>query len=115
MKITELIRHDIFDLFENGCIEQIYFGSDKKYFYPYYGRLKEIDFLKRIYPLENMVTTDERFNNVDEEMWQHTINNDTWNFRWFFNDSRFDLMDGPDSTLLEFLCEVFHPISITQG
>lgn len=32
MEITELIRHDIFDLFENGCIEQIYFGSDKKYF-----------------------------------------------------------------------------------
>ena len=48
-------------------------------------------------------------------MWQHTINNDTWNFGWVFNDSRFDLMDGPDSTLLEFLCEVFHPISITQG
>ena len=115
MEITEMTCHDIFDLFENGYIEQIHFGSDKKYFYPYYGRLKEIDFLKRIYPLENMVTTDQRFNNVEEEIWQHTINNGAWNFGWVFNDFRFDLMDDPDFTLLEFLCEVFHPVSIIQG
>lgn len=109
MEITELTRRDIFSIFENGCVEQIPFGSDRKYFYPYYGRLNEIDFLNRIYSLENMVTTDDRYNNAEEDIWQHTISNDDWDFGWVFHDSRFDLMDGPDSLLLKFLCEVFHP------
>ncbi|WP_308444723.1 AbiJ-related protein [Lactobacillus iners] len=28
---------------------------------------------------------------------------------WIFEDERFQLLDGEDNILLNFLCEVFHP------
>lgn len=38
----------------------------------------------------------------------HTRNGD-YTDGWIFKDERFQLVDGADSILLSFLCEVFHP------
>ena len=96
IKISEVTRRDIFDIFRVDFVN-------------YYGRLSEIDFLKRIYNLENMPSTDSRFENAEGDIWQHTINNDDWERDWVFSDSRFELLTS-DEVLLKFICEVFHPI-----
>ena len=93
--ITEITRKDIYDLFRYG--------------HDYYGSLKEIDFLKRLYPLEEMPSLDTRFENAASDIWQHTVNNDDYPSCWIFEDERFPLKNGSDEDMLRFLCEVFHP------
>ena len=88
----------VVDCFENVCIT-----------YPFYGRLSEMDFLKRIYDLKKMPSYDSRFENAEDDIWQHTINNDDYEKGWVFEDKRFGLMNGEDQEILKFLCVVFHP------
>lgn len=107
--ITEITRRDIFDLFQKGYVESSWLLDDQHVFYPYYGRLSEIDFLKKIYPLDKMPSSDNRFENAEGDIWQHTVNNDDWESGWVFSDDRFELLKGNDSILLDFLCVVFHP------
>lgn len=77
--------------------------------YTYYGKLSEIDFLKRIYELKSMPSNDHRFNNAEGEIWQHTIYNNDYEDGWVFEDERFELLKGEDEIFLKFLCSVFHP------
>ncbi len=107
--ITEITRRDIFDLFQKGYVEYNWLLDDQRISYPYHGRLSEIDFLKKFYPLDKMPSTDERFENAEGDIWQHTVKNDDWESDWVFNDDRFELLKGSDSFLLDFLCAVFHP------
>ncbi|MCT0449642.1 AbiJ-related protein [Lactococcus lactis] len=109
-EITEITRCDIFEVLINGYVEESLWGDDEKHFYFYYGRLQEIEFLKKLYPLKKIPSTDNRFANAEEDIWQHTINNDDWDFGWVFHDSRFGLMTGTDSVLLKFICEIFNPV-----
>lgn len=116
-RISEITRREIASLFCEGYIDTSLFWPESKYispedakiFYPYYGRLQEIEFLKKIYPLDKIYSTDSRFVNAEEDIYQHTINNDDWEYGWVFSDLRFGLIDGDDSILLNFLCAVFHP------
>jgi len=78
-------------------------------FYPYYGQLNEIEFIKKLYPLDKMPSCDTRFKNAKEDISQHTVNNNDWQFGWIFEDSRFELLKGSDIVFLKFLCAVFHP------
>lgn len=107
--ITEITRRDIFDLFQKGYVESNWLSGDQRISYPYHGRLSEIDFLKKVYPLDKMSSTDERFENAAGDIWQHTVNNDDWESDWVFSDDRFELLKGNDNILLDFLCAVFHP------
>lgn len=107
--ITEITKRDIIDFFKEGYTEVGWLGDTTKYFYPYYGRLTELEFLEQLYPLEDMPSEDLRFKNAKEDIWQHTINNDDYEFGWFFSDERFGLLKGDDTILLDFLCAVFHP------
>ncbi|MDR1503953.1 MAG: hypothetical protein LBT43_16025 [Prevotella sp.] len=107
--ITEITRRDIFDLFQKGYVEYSWLMDDQHVSYPYYGRLSEIDFLKKLYALDKIPSSDERFENAEGDIWQHTVNNDDWESDWVFNDNRFELLKGNDSVLLDFLCAVFHP------
>ena len=66
-------------------------------------------FLKRLYDLERMPSFDSRFANAEQDIWQHTVNNDDYPYCWVFEDKRFNLQDGSDEVYLKFLCEVFHP------
>jgi len=106
--ITEITKRDIFDLFKNGFTEEGYF-STREINYNYYGRLEEIEFLSKLYPLDEMPTNDDRFENARGDIIQHTINNNDREFGWVFYDDRFELLHGSDIKLLDFLCAVFHP------
>ena len=107
-QITEITRRDIFSLFIYGMDIEEFFDS-KRIKYGYYGRLSEIDFLKRIYDLKSLQSFDNRFDDAEGDIWQHTINNDDYEEGWVFEDARFELLNGDDEVLLKFLCTVFHP------
>lgn len=96
-KITEITRRDIAD---SLLAEEINWS----------GRLGGPDFLRRMFDLANMGSTDSRYPDAAGDIWKHTIANDDWDADWIFYDDRFDLMNGDDSTFLRFLCETVHPI-----
>ena len=89
---------DITDSWENSHLN-----------YWYYGKLSEIDFLKRIYNLKSLPSYDDRFNDAEGDIWQHSVNNNDYENGWVFEDERFGLLDGEDEVLLNFLCAIFHP------
>ena len=107
-RITEITKRDIFELFKNGLEIEDYF-ENRIVVYHYFGRLEEIEFLRRLYDLKNMPSYDSRFPNAERDIWQHTINNDDFSSCWVFEDERFELKNGKDETYLKFLCEIFHP------
>lgn len=61
MRITAVTRADIMDYL---------LARDE----PFHGKLEIISFLKRIWPLDQMPSTDRRFRNATEDIWQHTVN-----------------------------------------
>ena len=107
-RITEITKRDILDLFKNG-LEIDDFFETRTVPYPYFGRFEELDFLKRLYELRDMPSNDARYENAEQDIWQHTVNNDDYPDCWVFEDERFYLQNGDDETYLKFLCEVFHP------
>ncbi len=106
-KITGVTRRDIFDLFKKGITEDNWLTRETIY-YPYYGRFEVVDFLKRLYNLAAWESQDSRVDNAEEEITMHTYNGD-YPDDWIFEDERFQLFDGEDNILLNFICEVFHP------
>ncbi len=108
-RLTEITKRDIYELFRDGCtVEDMFLTENIEY--PYYGRLEEIDFLERLYDLENMESNDPRYKNAKGDIICHTINNDDFPFCWVFQDDRFGLKNGSDEDFLKFICEVFHPL-----
>lgn len=97
MKISESTRRDIVDLI---MVERVNWS----------GRLEEPDFLRRVFDLERLPSTDGRFHNVYGDIRQHRILNYDWPDDWIFQDSRFDILEGNDETFLRFLCEMIHPV-----
>lgn len=106
-KITGVTRRDIFDLFKKGITEDNWLTTETIY-YPYSGRFEIVDFLKRLYNLADWESQDSRVDNAEEEITMHTHNGD-YPDDWIFEDERFQLFDGEDKFLLNFICEVFHP------
>lgn len=74
------------------------------------GRLDEVHFLDRIFDLKSLPSTDDRFKDAGQDIWQHRINNSDWQDDWIFYDSRFNLIYCEDETFLKFLCETIHPV-----
>ncbi|AFU99833.2 abortive infection family protein [Simiduia agarivorans] len=97
MKITQITRRDLFDAI---IIERIDWA----------GSLEEPEFLARLYNLQEIESTDQRFPDAAGDIWQHRVRNYDWDEYWVFNDSRFQLMNGDDEILLRFLAETVHPI-----
>lgn len=122
-KVTEVTRQDLIDIIKDGFIitydepynhpdfqEPLLKEVDEEINMPFYGRLNEIEFLSRIYDLDNMPSTDSRFPNARSDIWQHTVNNDDWEPFWFFTDRRFKLANGnEDEYILKFISEMLHP------
>lgn len=107
-RISEITKRDIRDLFQNGIdVDEVF--ETKKVTYPYFGRMDELDFLKRLYDLKSMRSLDSRFSDAEGEIWQHTVNNDDYPYCWVFMDDRFQLKNGTDEIYLKFICEIFHP------
>ena len=107
-RISEITRRDIFNLFLYGIDKNTDFGTELLH-YNYSGKLSELDFLKRIYNLEQLQSYDGRYLNAEGDIWQHTVNNDDYQKGWAFDDERFKLSNGDDEIFLKFLCAVFHP------
>ncbi|GAL82704.1 hypothetical protein JCM19274_3842 [Algibacter lectus] len=75
------------------------------------GKIEEPDFLSRIFNLVEMPSLDSRFDNAAGDIWQHRINNPyDWPDNWIFTDERFNLLKCDDSTFLNFICEMVHPL-----
>lgn len=107
-RISKITKLDILDIFRNGIdIPDIW--ETKRVNYNYCGRITEVEFLSRLYDLKNMPSFDSRFKNAEDDIWQHTVNNDDCPFCWVFEDERFQLKNGSDEIYLKFICEIFHP------
>ncbi len=97
MSISEVIRRNIFDLLR---VEKI----------QWYGRLNDVEFLSRIFNLNEMRSLDRRFSDATSDIYQHRIMNFDWEGDWIYDDPRFDLLRCEDEVLLRFLCEMIHPV-----
>lgn len=75
------------------------------------GEIGEVDFLSRLYPLNDLPSFDPRFNSAKGDIYQHRINNPSdWDDGWILSDSRFELLKASDAKFLKFLSETIHPI-----
>ncbi|MEA4882974.1 MAG: hypothetical protein VB144_04785 [Clostridia bacterium] len=74
------------------------------------GRLREDDFLARLYDLTQLSSDDYPMGNAADDIWQHRVNWRDWGDDWVFRDSRFDLLRASDEEFLRFLCETAHPV-----
>jgi hypothetical protein len=66
--------------------------------------------LARLFDLQNLPSTDGRFDNAAGDIWQHRVNNSDWDDDWVFYDKRFGILNGDDEVFLRFLCETIHPV-----
>ncbi|KAA8607710.1 hypothetical protein AL037_18400 [Salipiger aestuarii] len=76
----------------------------------WHGVLDEIAFLSRIFDLSSLPSHDSRFQNAEQDIWQHCINNFDWAQDWVYSDPRFCLYAAEQDIFLQFICEVLHPI-----
>lgn len=97
MDVTEVTRRAIFDGFSTGRIW-------------WNGRLTEVEFLSRLFDLEQLPSTDGRFATASSDIWQHRVRNSDGSDDWVFYDRRFNLLRGEDEVFLRFLCETLHPV-----
>ena len=75
------------------------------------GSIEETEFLGRLFDLEKMPSSDGRFKNAAEDIWQHRVNNPfDWPDDWIFSDDRFDLLKCSEDSFLRFLSEMVHPV-----
>lgn len=77
----------------------------------WFGESHDIDFLSRIYDLDQLPSFDSRFHTAREDIAQHRFNNDDWENDWIYDDRRFQLLDGPTDTFLQFLCQTVDPLT----
>lgn len=96
-QITEVTRRNLFDEMSLLKIN-------------WTGRLGDAQFLSRIFDLKSLPSTDHRFQDAAQDIWQHRINNYDWDDDWVFYDHRFNLLHCDDNIFLTFLCETIHPI-----
>ncbi|MEO7838124.1 MAG: hypothetical protein ABIU06_02130 [Anaerolineales bacterium] len=97
--ISPLTRRNIFD-------EILVLGQNlHKWFF---GRFDLVAFLQRIFPLDEMPSTDDRFPTAAGDIWQHMINNDDWDYDYLFN--YLGITTGNDEQFLRFLEEIVHPL-----
>lgn len=97
MRISETTRRNIIDFIR---VENLV----------WHGRLDPINFLKRVFDLSKLPSTDSRYSNADGDIWQHTLNNDDWESDWVYDYPPFDLLRGSEEVFLNFLCEMLHPV-----
>ena len=77
---------------------------------PFHGRLDYIDFLKRVWPLDQMPSQDSRFKTATEDIATHMGFGD-WDDSHLLLE-RLYLSGGHDEEFLRFLETVVHPLSV---
>src|SRR5215213_4455202 len=84
-QISEITRRDIREALEGVA---------------WWGRLEEVEFLSRLYPLDSLPSTDPRHRTAAEDIVRHRVANDDWPNDWVFTDERLGLADGEDAERL---------------
>ena len=75
------------------------------------GQLNEVEFLRRLYDLDSLPSYDSRFSTATQDIQMHRVTNPMdWSNDWIFNDERFQILEGSDEVLLNFLAEMLHPL-----
>lgn len=105
--ITVATRKSIINLFVNGFSNE-YSWEGETVIYPYYGKLSEIDFLSKVFPLDDIPSIDTKFPSAKKEI-EYKIENDLWEYGCVFYDQRFNFLAMEDNKFLDLLCIVFDP------
>ena len=100
MEISEITRRDIIDYL---LLRDI----------PFYGRLDLVSFLKRVWDLSSMPSTDSRFSNAEGDIWQHMVNNDDWEYDYLLI-TYLELLNCDDDIFLSFLQQTLHPLVLND-
>lgn len=100
MNISEVTRRNIIDCL---LIRE----------HPFHGRLDLISFLKRIWDLSSMPSTDDRFENAEGDIWQHIVRNDDWDYTYLLY-TYLDLLKCNDETFTKFLETCLHPVVLSN-
>lgn len=100
MDISEITRRDIIDFL---LLREV----------PFYGRLDLISFLKRVWDLSGMPSTDNRFTNAEGDIWQHMINNNDWDYDYLLI-TYLELLKSTDELFLSFLQQTLHPLVLND-
>lgn len=79
---------------------------------PFFGRLDLVSFLRRIWPLKEMPSTDKRFEDAEGDIWQHMVRNEDWTTDDLFYN-HLDVLDMPDERFATLLQECVHPLVST--
>jgi len=95
--ISEITRRNIFDELR---LEKVNWA----------GRLAEDDFLTRVFDLRSLPSHDNRVQGLDGDLRMHRYNFSDWPDDWVYADGRLNLLWCADDTLLNFLCEMLHPL-----
>jgi hypothetical protein len=103
-------RHRISAVTRRKIADSISLGS-----FSWSGSLEEPDFLGRIYNLREMPSTDSRYSNAYDDIYQHQVRNYDWDKSWVFTDARFNLLHGSDAEILKVLAEMLHPVVRPNG
>lgn len=104
--ITNVTRRSIMKLLDEAGDDH---GDNEAIVFWYSGEIGNINFLKRLYQLDTMPSTEPKYRNFESEIYQHTVNNHDWSWDWIFKDERLELTSGNDDCLLRFLSEMYHP------
>ncbi|MCX6768382.1 MAG: TIR domain-containing protein [Candidatus Micrarchaeota archaeon] len=83
--------------------------------YPFHGKLNIISFLKRIWDLSWLPSTDRRFDNAEGDIWQHMVANEDWTYQYLLCDYQpLNLLKCEDSMFIKFLETCVHPIVLNE-
>ncbi|MFB3894884.1 MAG: TIR domain-containing protein [bacterium] len=96
MKITDITRSSLIDRI---------LMADR----PFHGRMDLLAFLKRVWDLSSMPSTDNRFQDAVGDIWQHMVNNYDWSYDYLLLD-RLKLPQCDDKIFLRFVEMCVHPL-----
>lgn len=93
--LSDITKHKLLDaLIINGNIQ---------------GTLEITDFLKRIWDIDKMPSTDSRYKTATQDIWQHYERNDDWTTEYLFA-TYLNLPKAEDTQFVRFIEELVHPI-----
>jgi len=72
------------------------------------GRTDVITFLKRVWALDEMPSTDPRYSNAAEDIWKHMVANADWDNNYLYYEY-LDIINVSDQIFLSFLKQVLNP------
>lgn len=109
-QISNVTKRDLFEIIFFGYQTQdVVFGNTFHYQINYFGRLEIPTFLNRLYNLKELPSLDSRYKDAQTDIYVHTVTNDDYPNDFILDDERFNLREADDITLLNFICEMFHP------